>query len=186
MSDRPAGEASAPGICRLALPGGSAPAGAADAPSLLTRWETAWVMKELARWEREPPGDQDFFLWGPAKDWSFGRLFDLWPGHVRWCLENLNPATGTRQQKRFLQYVERRVAAMEEQGGAGSAAGRAQEGGVWAPGEASAPGGRSSEDGRLPLMLEDAAGEADVSCTPASEREDAENYLRSHRRSLQR
>ncbi len=153
---------------------GSTPGGDTDAPSLLTRWQNAWVKKELARWARDPPADGDKILFGPWRDWSFGQLFECKPGHVRWCLENLDPETCTQQQKRFLAYVERRTAHMEKQVGDAAPQGQAQEGATTAPGEASAPGGGSSLDGCFPMMLTDAPGECGTACPPPDEEPDAE------------
>ncbi len=132
------------------MAGGGARAGAAVAEGLLTPERQAWVKRELERWAREPPTDEDVMLSGDWVDWSFRRVFDTVPRHVSWCLENPAAATRTEQERRFLKYVEGRLAAMEEHAGAGSAAGRAQEGVNRAPGEASAPGRSSSEDGPSP------------------------------------
>ncbi len=184
MRDSSAGEAFAPGISRLALPDGALP-GSAVLEGLLARWEKVWVKRELERWATQPPSDQDFMLWGPYRDWSFGRLYKERPPFVRWALLNLNRATCGQQEKRFLDYVERRVGGMEAQGGAGSAAGRALEGGNRALGAASAPEGSSSEDGGAFLMLEDQAWEMDDSSTQPADAEGEENYLHSHRHGLQ-
>ncbi len=141
----------------------NAPAGGGDEPTLLQRWERVHVRAEVARWSREPPSDFDMMLWGPYKDWSFVRLFDMRPHYVRWLLTNTDPETCTQQQRRFWTYVAGRVAVLEARFGVEAAAGQAQDGGGTAPGEASAPGGGGSiEDGGLPLMaLQDGMAEGD-------------------------